>query len=93
MITKKKLVEIVNLEPKGVQLMKNADYAMVALTLLRERIPYEVCKSIIGGITGDEISLCNVDNVIPYISEEDAIVLRDCNVFFDECFDRLVMYV
>ena len=69
------------------------DYEMKALNLLRNKIPYDVCKSIIGGAGHDEIYLCDVDEVLPYINEEDVLILADCNLFIDEDNDCLSMYV
>ena len=72
---------------------KNVDHTVRAITLLRERIPYEECKSIIGGAMHDMIFLCDVDVAIQHISEEDLAVLVDCNCFIDEDNDCIALYV
>ena len=93
MITEERLREILSDDSKNPYKTKGIDHDVLALNLLRNKIPYDVCKSIIGGAGHDEIYLCDVDEVLPYINEEDALILADCNLFIDEDNDCLSMYV
>lgn len=68
---------------------KGIDHGVTAISLLRERIPYDICKRIIGSSEHDVLYLCDVDKAMPYLSTEDLEVLADCNVWYDdesECF-------
>ena len=69
------------------------DHNITAITLLRERIPYDVCRSIIGGASHDVIYLSDIEDTIPYISEEDLAVLADCNVWVNKTVDCLALFV
>jgi hypothetical protein len=91
MITREKFEEI--LDSKNPFKEKGIDYTMKGLTLLRDRIPYEVCRDIIGAAEHDKIYLCDIDEVLPYINEDDAKVLADCNFFIDSDCDCLSMFV
>ena len=93
MITREKLEEILDNYGKRPFKEKEVDHNMKALTLLRDKIPYEVCKGIIGGAEHDQIYLCDIDKVLPYINEDDAKVLADCNLFIDSDYDYLSMFV
>ena len=62
----------------------DVDHDFIAISLLRERIPYEVCKSIIQAAEHDMIYLCDIDKVLEYLSLEDLDILADCNVWYDE---------
>lgn len=72
---------------------KNVDHDVVAITLLRERIPYEVCKGIIGGAAHDVVYLCDLEDAIPYLSNEDLDILADCNVWVDDDCDCFAIFV
>jgi len=69
------------------------DHTMTALILLREKIPYEVCRSIIGSAEHDKIYLCDIDQVLDYIDEEDAKILCNCGIRFNAENDCLSMFV
>lgn len=60
------------------------DYMVTAISLLRKRIPYKECRRIISGAEHDIVYLCDIDKVLPYISEDDLDVLADCNVWYDD---------
>ena len=92
MITREKLEEILGNYSKNPFQEKEVDHNMKALTLLRDKIPYEVCKEIIGASDRDQIYLCDIDDVLPYINEDDAKVLADCNLFIDSDYDYLSMF-
>lgn len=92
MITRKKLEEILDDDLKRPFQEKGIDHKIKALTLLREKIPYEVCSGIIGGAGHDQIYLCDIDEVLPYINEDDAKILADCNLFIDDDNDCLSMF-
>lgn len=68
------------------------DHGVLAIALLRDRIPYEVCKRIIDSSDYDILYLCKLDDVLPYIDEGDLKVLAECNVGIDDDFGRLVLY-
>jgi len=71
----------------------NIDHDVKAISLLRERIPYDVVKSIIGGAEHDVVYLCDVDKAIEYLSEDDLYILADCNCWIDKdngCFALFV---
>jgi len=72
---------------------KNIDHDVTAITLLRERIPYEVCKSIIGGAEHDVLFLCDLKDAIPHLSEDDLGILADCNVWVDDDCDCFALFV
>lgn len=72
---------------------KDIDYGVVAISLLRERIPYESCKSIIQGAEHDLLYLCDVDEVLEHLSLEDLNILADCNVWYDEDTNSLALFV
>ncbi len=92
MITRKQLKKILDDDKKRPFQEKNVDHDIKALNLLRERIPYEVCKGIIGGAEHDQIYLCDIDKVLPYINKDDANVLAECNLFIDDDCDCLSMF-
>lgn len=92
MITIEKLEEILDDDSKNPFQEKEIDHKMKALNLLREKIPYEVCRGIIGGAEHDKIYLCDIGQVLPYINEDDAKVLADCNLFIDNDCDCLSMF-
>ena len=92
MITREKLEEILGNISKNPFQEKGIDHKMKALTLLRDKIPYEVYKGIIGAAEHDQIYLCDIDEVLPYINEDDAKVLADCNLFIENDNDCLSMF-
>lgn len=69
------------------------DHSFKAMSLLRERIPYDKCKNIIGGAEHDALYLCDVEDALPYLTEEDANILADCNCWIDEDVDSLALFV
>jgi hypothetical protein len=78
---------------KPFQLHKNVDHKMVALKLLRESIPYEVCPNIINGAEQDKVYLCDIEVCLPYLDEKDLDILIDCNIRYDEKSELLYMFV
>lgn len=92
MITREKLEEILDDDSKNPFQEKNVDHKMKALILLRNKIPYEACEEIIGGAGHDQIDLCDIDQVLPYIDENDAYILADCNLFINNDCDCLSMF-
>ena len=72
---------------------KNIDHDVVAISLLRGRIPYDECKSIIGGAEHDVLYLCDVEVAIQHLTTEDLAVLADCNVWIDEDCGVLALFV
>lgn len=92
MITREQLEEAFG-DGRKAFVTKDIDHDLRAITLLRERIPYEVCKSIIGGAEHDVIYLCDVDDSLPYLNDEDLSILADCNVWIDDDCDSLALFV
>lgn len=72
---------------------QNIDHDLKAISLLRERIPYDVCKSIIGSVEHDVIYLCDLEEAMPYLSEEDLDILADCNVWVEDDCDCFALFV
>ena len=65
---------------------KGIDYDVRVISLLREKIPYDRLKNIIGGANHDIIYLTEVDITCEYLNEEDLEVLSDCNCFiYEDC--------
>ena len=93
MITKEKLEEIMENTSSSTYLKEEIDHKMKALILLRERIPYDVCSGIIGAAEHDQIYLCDIDNVLPYINEDDAKILAECKLFIERGCGCLSMFV
>ena len=71
----------------------NEDHDCIAISLLRDKIPYEVCKNIIGGAGHDVLYLCDVEEALPYLNEEDLAILADCNVWVDSDNDSFALFV
>jgi hypothetical protein len=90
MITREKIEEI--LSDKSAFKTK-VDHDVTAINLLRLRIPYDSCKSIIGGAEHDVIYLCDVETALPYLDETDASILADCNVGIEEEFECFYLFV
>ena len=93
MVTREQIETVLDDESKASFVTKNIDHNVKVITLLRERIPYEECKSIIGGAEHDVLYLCDVDKALPYLSEEDLDVLADCNCWIDEECDCIALFV
>jgi len=88
MITLERLEEIFD---ESSSRPKDVDRHMKALTLLRDRIPYDVCESIIIGADHDKVFLCAVEYALPYMSEDDARALSNGSCFIeDDCFSMFV---
>lgn len=90
MITREELEEIMGEDSEyPTYTERNVDHDIIAIKLLRERIPYEVAFQIICGSEHDVVYLVDIEKALPYLSKEDAIVLQECNVGIDEeceCF-------
>jgi hypothetical protein len=93
MITREKLEEMLDSETNSPFSNPKEDHDVKAISLLRERIPIDVCGSIIGGAEHDKIYLCDIDEVLPYLTEADAMILKDCNMFIDDDCDCLSLFV
>jgi len=91
MITREQLEE--GLEKENQYGKLKEDSTIVALLLLRERIPYDVCSRIIGGAEHDVIYLCDVEYALRYLNEEDIIKLADCNIYIDSDVDSLSSFI
>jgi hypothetical protein len=62
----------------------NEDHDVVAISLLRSKIPSDICPEIIIGAEHDVVHLCDVEKSLPYLDENDLAILADCNVWVDE---------
>jgi hypothetical protein len=82
-----------SLKNKSPFVTKNIDYDVTVINLLRQRIPYDECKSIIAGTGYDILYLCNVDIVINHLTEDDLIVLADCNCWIDKSNECIALFV
>jgi hypothetical protein len=91
MITNERLLEI--FETQACHTIKGMDYKATAITLLRSRIPYDTCKCILHAAEHDIVYLCDVEDALPYLSEEDAHMLAICNVGIDEEFESFYIFV
>jgi len=82
-VSRETIEQLLDDDTKESYVTKGVDHDMVALSLLRQRIPYDECKSIIAGAKHDVIYLCDLELVEKYLSEEDVRVLADCNLFIE----------
>jgi len=90
MVTIEQLEKALNDDDKESYVTKNIDHMVRAIELLRERIPYKDCPSIIVSAEHDTMYLCDSMYVLPHLSEDDLIVLADCNVCLSD--DQLYMF-
>ena len=93
MITREQIEAALNDDTKKSFVTKGIDHDFTAIKLLRERIPYEVCQEIIGGAGHDVLYLCDIDKALPYLTEEDLVVLADCNCWLDDDNDCIALFV
>lgn len=93
MVTRDQIETALDSESKAPFVTKNIDYDVKVITLLRERIPYEECESIITGAGHEKLYLCDVDKAIAHLTEEDLAVLADCNCWIDEDNDCIALFV
>lgn len=92
MITREKLQAIFNNDERVFR-EQYIDHNVKAITLLRDKIPYDICKGIISGAEHDIVYLCDVDDVLEHLNEEDVVTLFECNIFIDIEIDCLAMFV
>jgi hypothetical protein len=88
MITRHQIESILGFNPISHQNVSE-DYVTNVISLLRERIPHEVCNRIITGAEQDSVYLCSVEDVLPYLSSEDLDTLYDSFVWIER--DTLVI--
>lgn len=91
MVTREQIEEALG-DNKEAYRTRDVDHTMVALSLLRDKIPYGACVNIIWTARHDIIFLCHIENAMPYLSEQDLDILADCNVML-ESNDRFSMFV
>lgn len=72
---------------------KEEDGDSLAIALLRNKIPYDKCKSIIVAAEHDIIYLVDLDTVLEYINEDDAKKLRDYGLHIESENDCLASFV
>lgn len=93
MITREQLEAALDDETKASFVTKDIDHDVVAINLLRERIPYSVCYNIIQGAGYETLYLCDVEKALPYLTEYDLVILADCNCLIDEDNDCIALFV
>jgi len=87
MVTEKQIQEMFDEDNDNTPFQtKNVDHDVIAINLLRSRIPYKKCKSIICGADHDILYLCDIDDCLDYLTEEDLKILLDCNVILYESY-------
>lgn len=91
MITREQINEV--FENKNPYRIRDVDHTSMAVMLLRNKIPYDICRQIISAAEHDKIYLCDIDKAAPYLSEDDLTVLADCNVCIDRQFDCFYLFV
>lgn len=92
MVTRQQIEEAL-VDDKDAFKTKGIDHDVTAINLLRLRIPYDVCRGIIGGAEHDVLYLCDIEDAIPYLTEEDLLILADCNCWIDEDAERIALFV
>lgn len=93
MVTIERIQEVFGDENKKVFANRNEDHDVKAISLLRERIPIDACPSILQGAEHDILYLCDVEEALPYLTEEDLETLADCNVMYDEDNNSFAIFV
>ena len=92
MITREQLEKALG-DDKAPFKTRNIDHHVTVISLLRACIPYDVCKRIIGGAEHDVLYLCDIEKAIPYLTEEDLLILADCNCWIDKDVDCIALFV
>ena len=92
MLTREQVDEAFGDDRNPFTLQRNIDHDATVIALLRSRIPYDVCKGIIGGAEHDKLWLCDIDYVLEYCDEADLAILADCNCWIDGD-DTLALFV
>lgn len=93
MIKREQIESALNSDSKNCYTTKNVDHDVIAVSLLRERIPYDIVKSIICAAEHDVIYLPDIEKVLPYLDKQDLIVLADCNVCIDKGLDCMFLFI
>jgi hypothetical protein len=78
-----KLIEVLDSDNASA-IEKEQDNKVVAINILRSKIPYEKCPRIIQAAEHDMVYLCDIDEAAPYLDLKDALELNDLGVFHDE---------
>lgn len=94
MIQLELLTDILDLDNEitEVELNDDIDEKAEAVKLLRDRVPCDVCPRIIQGADHDIVYLPDPEDVIAYLSEDDAMLLRAYGVFIHDG-STLAMFV
>lgn len=93
MVTREQLETALDPETNKPFQSEGIDHDIIAINLLRDRIPHDKHINIIQGAEHDFIYLSPVEDAIPFLLEEDLAILADCNMFIDEDYDCLTLYV
>lgn len=68
------------------------DYMVKAISLLRDKIPYDAVKSIISASKHDVLYLCDIEESIQHLSIDDLNILADCNVCINRDLDVFYLF-
>jgi hypothetical protein len=93
MVTREQIETVLDDENKASYVTKDIDHTVKAISLLRERIPYEKVRRIIKGASGGMLYLCAIEEAIPYLTEDDLVVLADCNCWLEKDYEFISLYV
>ena len=93
MVTREQIEAALDLEKNNPYQTKGIDHEARVIALLRERIPYKECASIISGAEHNIVYLCGVYKATLYLTEEDLVILADCNCFIHEDNDCITLFV
>jgi hypothetical protein len=72
--------------------LEKTDNITEVILLLRTRIPYKVCNSIVTSSGNGIVYLCNAYAAIPYLIHTDVAQLVCWGIDLDEESDRFVVY-
>ena len=69
------------------------DHVFTLVNLLRERIPFNECKQIIGNVGHDLIYLPDIKLVLKYLNENDLLIVEECNTSINHEFECLYLFI
>ena len=92
MITREQLENACGDDAKPFKNME-IDHCFELVKLLRERIPYEECKQIIGNVGYELIYLPDVALVLEYLNDDDLLTIEEYNTSINKEFDCLYLFI
>ena len=90
MITIQELNEAIDNEDVN-KLVGEVDHDVQLISLLRNRIPYEECNSVICAAEHDQIWLVDANLACEYLLKEDLPIIQNSNCFIDN--DSISLYI